>query len=40
MTPAEARALTVPEYLAFAHYMDRDLREQRRAQRQKAAKRR
>lgn len=36
MTPTEAKALSLPEYLAFVAYMDRDLREQRRAARRKA----
>lgn len=33
MTPAEAKALSVPEYLAFALFMDRDMKAQRKAQR-------
>lgn len=38
MTPREARALSVPEYLAFLSYMDRELRERRRANRNRAKK--
>lgn len=36
MTPAEAKAMSLPEYLAFAMYMDRDLKAQRKAARQRA----
>lgn len=30
MTPAEVKALALPEYLALAKYMDADLRERKR----------
>lgn len=33
MTPAEAKALSLSEYLAFALYMDKDLKAQRKAAR-------
>lgn len=35
MTPAEAKALTAAEYVAFLYYMDRDLKAQRKAARAK-----
>jgi hypothetical protein len=35
MTPAEVRALSAPEYMAFLLHMDREYREQKRAQKRK-----
>jgi hypothetical protein len=31
MTPAEAKALSAPEYMAFLKHMDMDFREQKKA---------
>lgn len=35
MTPAEVRALSLSEYMAFLLHMDREYREQKRAQRKR-----